>query len=146
MDNISLGVMLTDLREQMGLTQDDIANKIHVRKTVIDDIEKDQLPQAPFVFVKGYIRSYAEIVGLSAEQYQPYINELTEQSKSQQKKIKIKTLIVKKRSKAPFIFMGIFILLCVLGVALYFINKDDKSHFVEVSHYVSPSSFNHVNS
>lgn len=146
MDNISLGVMLADLREQMGLTQDDIANKIHVRKTVIDDIEKDQLPHAPLVFVKGYIRSYAEIVGLSADQYQPYINELNKQSKIQQKKAQPKTFITKKTSKIPFLFIGVFVLLCILGIALYFINQDNKSQFVEVSHYVSPSSFSHVNS
>jgi cytoskeleton protein RodZ len=145
-DNISLGVMLADLREQMGLTQDDIANKIHVRKTVIDDIEKGLLPHAPLVFVKGYIRSYAEIVGLSIEQYQPYINELNNQSKIQQKKAQSKMFITKKTSKIPFLFIGIFFLLCVLGIALYFMNQDNKNHFVEVNHYVSPSSVNHVNS
>ncbi|NUF27827.1 cytoskeleton protein RodZ [Gilliamella bombicola] len=146
MDDISLGVMLADLREQMGLTQDDIANKIHVRKTVIDYIEKDQLPHAPLVFVKGYIRSYAEVVGLSVDQYQPYLDQLTKQSKSQQKKIQTQAFITKKTRKTPLIFIGIFILLGALGVTLYYINKDNKSHFVEVSHYISPSPSNHVNS
>ncbi|MWP62364.1 helix-turn-helix domain-containing protein [Gilliamella sp. Pas-s25] len=146
MDYISLGVMLADLREQMGLTQDDIANKIHVRKTVIDDIEKNQLPHAPLVFVKGYIRSYAEIVGLSADQYQPHIDELTKQSKSQQKKIQPHTFITKKQGKAPFILISIFILLCALGITLYYVNKDDKDNLIEVSHYISPSPITRVNS
>lgn len=146
MDDISLGVMLADLRVQMGLTQDDIANKIHVRKTVIDDIEKDQLPHAPLVFVKGYIRSYAEIVGLSADQYQPHIDELAKQSKSRQKKIQPQGFITKKQGKPSFIFIGVFVVLCALGITLYYINKDDKNNLIEVSHYISPSPITRVNS
>ncbi|OCG42736.1 hypothetical protein A9G25_01680 [Gilliamella sp. Bif1-4] len=146
MDNISLGVMLVDLREQMGLTQDDIANKIHVRKTVVVDIENDQLPHVPLVFVKGYIRSYAEIVGLSVDQYQPYIDELTKQANSQQKKIQTQMFITKKRRKAPVIFIGIFILLCALGVTLYHGNKNNKNNLIEISHYISPSPSTRVNS
>ncbi|OCG32257.1 MULTISPECIES: helix-turn-helix domain-containing protein [unclassified Gilliamella] len=146
MDNISLGVMLTDLREQMGLTQDDIANKIHVRKTVVADIEKDQLPHAPLVFVKGYIRSYADIVGLPVDQYQPYIDELTQQSKSQQKKYQTQAFITKKPGKLPFIFIGLFILFCALGITLYYVNKESKNNLIEVSHYISPSSSTRVNS
>ncbi|KES17317.1 hypothetical protein GASC598B02_008630, partial [Gilliamella apicola SCGC AB-598-B02] len=86
MDNISLGGKLAYLREQMGFTQDDIANKIHVRKTIIDDIEKEQLIRTSFVFVKGYIRSYAELVGLSADEYQPYLDELSHHYQSYEMK------------------------------------------------------------
>ncbi|WP_081299378.1 helix-turn-helix domain-containing protein [Gilliamella sp. Gris1-4] len=146
MDNISLGVMLVDLREKMGLTQDDIANKIHVRKTVIIDIENDQLPHVPFVFIKGYIRSYAEIVGLSSDYYQPYLNELTKQSKSHQKITQIQTINRKRRRKTPFILWGIFVILCVLGMILYYVNKDNKNNLIEVSHYISPVPVTRVNS
>ena len=146
MDDISLGVMLADLREKMGLTQDDIANKIHVRKTVVVHIENDQLPHAPLVFIKGYIRAYAEIVGLSSDYYQPYLDELTKKFKSQQKKVQIQMFITKKQGKAPFIFWGIFILLCALCITLYYVNKDNKNNLIEVSHYISPSSSTRVNS
>ncbi|SCB78454.1 cytoskeleton protein RodZ [Gilliamella intestini] len=146
MDNISLGGMLVDLREQMGLTQDDIANKIHVRKTVISDIENDQLPHVPLVFIKGYIRSYAEIVGLSVDHYQPYLNELAKQSKSHQNITQIQTFNTKRRRKTPFILLGIFIILCVIGIILYYVNKEDKNNFIEVSHYISPAPITRVNS
>ncbi|MWP50027.1 MULTISPECIES: RodZ family helix-turn-helix domain-containing protein [unclassified Gilliamella] len=146
MDNISLGATLADLREQMGLTQDDIAKKIYVRKTVVDDIEKDQLPYAPLVFVKSYISSYAEIVGLSAEHYQPYINELSKQAKLKKDKTQTQMFIRKKQGNAIFVFILILIILCTLSVTLYYVNKDNESHFIEISHYVSPSSFGHINS
>lgn len=144
MDTISLGEKLSDLREKMGLTQDDIANKIHVRKTIIEDIETGQIITTPLVFVKGYIRSYAELVGLSAQEYQPYIDQLSEQYPSQQKS-NYSCNYKRKRGKGIW-FMIIFVILCALGITLYCVNKANKSNFVEVSHYISPSTSNHVNS
>lgn len=144
MDNISLGGKLTYLREQMGFTQDDIANKIHVRKTVIDDIEKEQLIQTSFVFVKGYIRSYAELVGLPADEYQSYIDELSHQYQSHE--MRNYSQKYKKKHGEKLFFIIILIVLFASGVTLYYLNKENKSNFVEVSHYISPSPSIHVNS
>ncbi|OCG31182.1 hypothetical protein A9G33_05880 [Gilliamella sp. Choc3-5] len=141
-DDISLGRMLSTLRENLGLTQEDIACKIHVRKAVVVDIENDQLVHAPLVFIKGYIRSYAEIVGLSVEEYQHHLDSLAEQYVSNS----IKNHAIKyKKSKRGKI--SLFVFLCVLGVILYYVTKESKSNYVEVSHYISPSLLSkHVNS
>lgn len=144
MDNVSLGGKLAYLREQMGLTQDDIANKIHVRKTIIDDIEKEQLIRTSFVFVKGYIRSYAELVGLSVEEYQPYLDELSHHYQSY--KMKNYSQNYKKKHGKKIFLMIVLVFLCALGVTLYYVNKENKSNLVEVSHYISPSLSKHVNS
>ncbi|OCG00361.1 helix-turn-helix domain-containing protein [Gilliamella sp. wkB112] len=146
MDNISLGMMLSNLREQKGLTQDDIAGKLHVRKTVVADIENDKIIDidTPLVFIKGYIRSYAEIIGLSAEEYQPFINALTQQYKSYQVKNHIPNY-QKRRRGIKLLLICLIILIGALGVTMYCINKESKSNLVEVSHYISPSS-NHINS
>ncbi|OCG07050.1 hypothetical protein A9G13_08685 [Gilliamella sp. wkB178] len=144
MDNISLGVMLSNLREQKGLTQDDIASKLHVRKTIVADIENDKIIDTPLVFIKGYIRSYAEIVGLSAEEYQPFIDVLTQQYKSYQVKNHIPKYQKRKRG-IKLLFICLIILIGALGVTIYCVNKESKSNLVEVSHYISPSS-NHINS
>ena len=144
-DNISLGKILSDLRSNMGLSQKDIAEQIHVRTAVISEIENDQLLHAPFVFVKGYIRSYANIVGLSADEYQPYLEILAEQYLVKETK-KPKPIYSKtNRSKKPF-FFGLFALVCALGVGLYYVNSQNKSNFIEVSHYISPQPSDRVNS
>ncbi|OCG21013.1 hypothetical protein A9G11_08735 [Gilliamella sp. wkB108] len=144
MDNISLGMMLCNLREQKGLTQDDIASKIHVRKTVIADIENDHIVQTPLVYIKGYIRSYAEIVGLSTDEYQPHIDALAQQYTSQQKNY-IQKCKRKKIGKKLLLICLLFII-GTAGIAFYFISKENKTNFVEVSHYISPSSSDHINS
>lgn len=145
-DNISLGKMLSNLRNNMGLTQEDIANKIHVRKAVVEEIENDQRVHAPLVFVKGYIRSYAEIVGLSEDEYQPYLEKMSKQNASETKiKQLIPALEPRKRGKR-ILFFSLFVVVCIVGVTIYSFNKESKNNYVEVSHYISPSSSNHVNS
>ena len=62
------GALLALIREKKGYTPEYVAEKLHLRKRVIELLEADiydQLPQA--VFVKGYIRSYAKFLGVDAE-------------------------------------------------------------------------------
>lgn len=143
-DSISLGKMLSDLRGNMGLTQKDIAAQIHVRTEVISEIENNKLVHAPFVLVKSYIRNYADIVGLPNEECQSYLNELEKEYFASQP-FKLKSIIKqKKHSKKGFYFV-LFILVCLLGFGLYYNNYQTKNNYVEVSHYISPSSADRVN-
>lgn len=144
MDDISLGMILASLREQKGLTQEDIARRIHIRKTVVADIEKDQQIDVPLVFIKGYIRAYAELVGLSVDGYQPYIDFLALQYRSYQEKNYTQNYKKKKRGLG-ILFFSLFIIVGVFSITIYCVNYKNKSNFVEVSHYISPSS-NQINS
>jgi cytoskeleton protein RodZ len=61
----NLGAFLRTEREKMNLSQDQIAQKMHLRRFVIEAIENeawDRLP--PPVFVRGFIRSYARTLEL----------------------------------------------------------------------------------
>lgn len=137
-DNISLGGMLSSLRSNMGLTQDDIASRIHVRTAVVDEIENDLPVHAPLVFIKGYIRAYAEIVGLPVEEYKAHLDKLSKHYESAQKANRIPRYKRKKSSK-KLLFIFLLILSCVVGATVYYINKQNKNNYVEVSHYISPS-------
>ena len=62
------GAQLAFLREKKGLTPEYVAGKLHLRTQLIGLLESDnyaQLPQA--VFVKGYIRAYANFLGVAPE-------------------------------------------------------------------------------
>ena len=132
----SLGKRLALLRQNMGLSIDDIASKIHVRKAIIVSLEEDRSIDTPTVFLKGYIRAYAEIVNLplkECEQYfatltpSPAINIMKNYSHKEQNKRKGKRLI----------YISLIILICIIGATLFFVWKDNKSHLVEVNHYIS---------
>lgn len=65
-DNVTRpGDMLRQAREQLGYSQTDIANRLRLRLSVIDDIESNCFDiEKISTFTRGYVRSYAKYVGL----------------------------------------------------------------------------------
>lgn len=64
-EKIGLGPFLKHEREKMNLSQDEIAQKIRLRRFIVEAIENEaweRLP--PPVFVKGFVRSYAKTLDL----------------------------------------------------------------------------------
>jgi cytoskeletal protein RodZ len=144
-DDISLGKILSDLRDNMGLTQEDIATQIYVRTAVISEIESNQLVNAPFVLVKSYIRAYADIVGLPNDEYQSYLDALAKQYLLKES-FKFESVVNKKSHSKTILFIVLFMLVGLLGIGLYYANGQTQNNYVEVSHYVSPRSSDHINS
>ncbi|SMY38497.1 cytoskeleton protein RodZ [Photobacterium andalusiense] len=59
------GDMLRQAREQLGYSQTDIANRLRLRLSVINDIESNCFDSEKIsTFTRGYVRSYAKYVGL----------------------------------------------------------------------------------
>lgn len=59
------GDMLRQAREQLGYSQIDIANRLRLRLSVINDIESNCFDSEKIsTFTRGYVRSYAKYVGL----------------------------------------------------------------------------------
>ena len=65
-DNVARpGDMLRQAREQLGYSQIDIANRLRLRLSVINDIESNCFDSEKIsTFTRGYVRSYAKYVGL----------------------------------------------------------------------------------
>lgn len=138
MDNISLGIRFTDLRIEMGLTQRDIADRMSVSEKIIIELEKGQLTNAPIVFVKNYVRSYAKIVGLSSDEYEVCLDALSQQMMSEQA-MKYSKVVQNNRTKWLIrSFLAIFCLLSATGYYIWSTNQN-KNNFVEVIQYISPS-------
>ncbi len=67
-DSASPGQRLRQAREARQLTCDAVAAQMRIEAKVIDALERDDYTQLPAaVFVRGYLRSYAKLVGLAAE-------------------------------------------------------------------------------
>ncbi|WP_414828045.1 RodZ domain-containing protein [Alteromonas sp. H39] len=64
----SPGKLLREGREAQGLSQQDIASKLFLKASQIDDIEHDRLDDRMSVtFTKGYVRNYAKQLGLDSQ-------------------------------------------------------------------------------
>jgi cytoskeleton protein RodZ len=62
------GQILRDAREKLELSTQDIAKRVHLDIKIIESIEKDSQEGMPTAtYVRGYLRSYAKIVGADAD-------------------------------------------------------------------------------
>jgi len=67
-DANSPGEQLRIAREKLGLTQQQVADRLHLRITSVQAVESDSLePGVSVTFTKGYVRLYAKLVHLEVE-------------------------------------------------------------------------------
>ncbi|MEA9392468.1 cytoskeleton protein RodZ [Acerihabitans sp. TG2] len=66
------GTRLRQAREQMGLSQQAVAERLCLKVTTVREIEEDKAnPNLASTFLRGYIRSYARLVHVSEEELLP---------------------------------------------------------------------------
>ncbi|MBA3535806.1 MAG: helix-turn-helix domain-containing protein [Tatlockia sp.] len=62
------GLQLARVREKKGYSQEYVAGKLHLRVRIIELLEADDYDQMPEpVFIKGYLRAYAKLIGVAPE-------------------------------------------------------------------------------
>ena len=62
---IEAGTILKQKREQLGLSQKQISDRLRLRIAIIEQIENNQFePDQVATFTRGYLRSYAKVVGI----------------------------------------------------------------------------------
>lgn len=68
----STGVRLRNAREQLGLSQQAVAERLCLKVSTVRDIEDDNAPaDLASTFLRGYIRSYARLVHIPEEELLP---------------------------------------------------------------------------
>lgn len=67
---LSTGVRLRNAREQLGLSQQAVAERLCLKVSTVRDIEEDKAPaDLASTFLRGYIRSYAKLVHIPEKNY-----------------------------------------------------------------------------
>lgn len=65
-----LGAELARIREKNGLSREYVSSKLRLRVKLIEHLEEDNYAQMPEpVFIKGYLRAYAKLLGVCPEPY-----------------------------------------------------------------------------
>jgi len=71
------GAWLANLRVQQGYSPEYVAGKLHLRVKMIEMLEADEYQGMPEpVFIKGYIRAYAKLLGAAHEPLLEVFNRL----------------------------------------------------------------------
>jgi cytoskeleton protein RodZ len=64
-NKVEAGTILKQKREELGLTQQQVADRLRLRRSIIENIELNQFESEQVAtFTRGYLRSYARVVGI----------------------------------------------------------------------------------
>ncbi|MEE9452127.1 MAG: helix-turn-helix domain-containing protein [Gammaproteobacteria bacterium] len=71
------GRRLRLIREERGIKIQEIAEKLNLRLRVIEAIERDDYEgRSDFVFIRGYLRNYAKLLNIAADEIVAAFNQL----------------------------------------------------------------------
>jgi len=124
-DLSSIGQILKEKREEKGMSIEDIATKLSLRKVIVKAIESGNWEILPHqIYVKGYVKDYARTLNISKdiEQYLIEIKENKEQEKPVENppEQKERSNILKNHSKTITIYLIGFV---VIALFLVFLGK-----------------------
>ena len=72
-----VSVILVEARKAKGLSQEDVANQLFLTATMIRQIDEGQFEAlGKTAYVRGYLRTYAKVVGLSEDEVVAAFNEI----------------------------------------------------------------------
>ncbi|MGP8306347.1 cytoskeleton protein RodZ [Vibrio sp. YIC-376] len=130
--SIEAGTLLKNKRESKGMTQKQVADRLRLRVSVIEDIENNRFEsQQVATFTRGYLRSYAKVVGLD-EKIVLTALEQTADIKPKDQEIEMqsfsrKTKHEKHNSRIMFLTWVIAIVITGISAAWWWQNQQENS-------------------
>ena len=122
------GQALREARERLNMQTADVAKRLHLTNSVIQNIENEDFGDTPkFVFIRGYLRAYANLVNISGDEVISLFNSLNLREAPSDRPTRS---LIGKQSKATdlhirWITYGIGILLFILVIAWWNSQKSD---------------------
>lgn len=116
---VELGAALRVEREKRGLDMEDAANRLKISARLLRALEEgDETSLPPLAYTKGFIRSYASYVGLSAEEVSEALGALEAASEpvAPQNVYEPEMVLTPRRNLKP-ILAGLF-MVCVVAVVM----------------------------
>lgn len=118
------GQQLANIRQEKGLSQEDVAAELRLSVTYVKAIEADdyeRLPEA--TFVRGYVRNYARYLGLPEAEIKAIVALYDQQNTHSDADYKgarpLSAYPAKRRSWWPLIFLLVLILIVIQGVMMW---------------------------
>ncbi|MBI5186141.1 MAG: helix-turn-helix domain-containing protein [Nitrospinae bacterium] len=130
----SIGQYLKTNREAKGATLEEIAKATHINKRFLLAIEHEDFKKLPGeIFVKGFIKTYAQYIGLDpTEVLETYHDrfEKKEPEKVAETEIKYEAIPVESGVKPNKFWLAFVAFLVVVGVSYYFSEYSKRSRNV----------------
>jgi cytoskeleton protein RodZ len=112
------GERLKTARIQKQLSVEQVADLLHLRPSIVVAIEEDDYEQLPgTTFLKGYIRSYSRLVGLSESDLIDELDFRLDIETDHDMKESV-FMQEKKGKKLAFVFVTFIVIIVILGIAI----------------------------
>ncbi|MBT3225597.1 MAG: helix-turn-helix domain-containing protein [Deltaproteobacteria bacterium] len=138
-DLLSIGAILRKKREEHSYTLEHVSEITRITLTCLRNIEEGNLDALPgLVFVRGFIRNYAKLLGLESDWMiealnQTYSDRTQPNSDSDQPRSFNPLSQPEKRSTSPLILVGALVIISLIAFLVYWQSKP-------LSQYSSTSS------
>ncbi|MDP5254092.1 MULTISPECIES: cytoskeleton protein RodZ [unclassified Vibrio] len=127
------GILLRQKRESLGLTKQQVADRLRLRVTVIEQIEANHYEsQKVATFIRGYVRNYARLVGLDENQVLDSLShfEHVQHKPQEMQSFSGKTKQAKHNSRIMWVTGIIFII--ILGISsLWWLQNQQNNSLTE---------------
>jgi cytoskeleton protein RodZ len=126
---LTAGDILHQARQRLGLNEEEVADKLHITRHYVKALESNSYEKLPgAVFAKGYLKSYALLLGLDVEDLLSRYDEFTHQQKADSKEERRLLRARKKKGRnKPLVIISLLVFIAgFLGLWLvnsYFTQK-----------------------
>lgn len=123
------GQQLKRGREAMGLTQQQVADRLHLRLGNIQDIETDtHKPGVSITFTKGYVRIYAKLLGMPVDPLLEAFDILHQGEKQPAKLQSFSQRVAKQANDDRWMMVTyLIVFLVIASLVIWWYQQSDKS-------------------
>lgn len=132
------GMQLARVREKKGYSQEYVAGKLHLRVRIIELLETDDYDQMPEpVFIKGYLRAYAKLLGVPVEPLLEIFNSMYATERKLEKALWQSKRESHKGERVVRLLTGLITIGAIVAVGIWWQkNKDSQQLFSSKSSHV----------
>ncbi|WP_163835106.1 RodZ domain-containing protein [Spartinivicinus ruber] len=120
-DHITPGEMLAQQRQNIGVEQSEVADSLKISVDYVQALESSAFDELPgLTFVRGYLRRYADFVGLDANQVIQAFERFTGSKSAEQRLISVKEVEAPEEASHPvfkwftYLLVGVLVALTVV--------------------------------
>jgi len=136
-EDISLGIFLKKSREERHIELDEVVEATRIRRYNLEAIENEEWSKLPSqVFIKGFLKSYAEFLGLDKETVIHHYLRTSSFEKTTPEALKK----IRPQSAKPYLIIIIPVLVLAFFVALIYLNKRNISITDKAFQYLGTQS------
>ena len=136
-EDISLGNLLRKSREELHIALDEVVATTRIQRHYLEAIENEEWSKLPSqVFVKGFLRSYADFLGLDKETVIHHYLRTSSFEKTTPEALKK----IRPQLARPYLIIIIPVLVFAFIVALIYLNKSNTSITDKAFQYLGTQS------